>query len=244
MHQLPELMAQANHTALSALVWAISLLLEFTLFAALFSRRLARVVPFFTNFVGFYLMRSAFLFLILNPANVDTYSRLYRLLLMLDAMVQFCVAAEITRHLALNHGAWTRRNITICIVLLCAAVLGTYLITALPLHGDVQIERSVMLFSFYMIFLYGWCIGLHESSTIIRNVSQGFAIYSLINIVANIGRTAATIHDHPRRYFAWSYVLLGAYVVVVIYWLSTLKLPRGEDRAHPAQGNHLTADVS
>jgi hypothetical protein len=124
MHQLPELTAQATHTALSALVWAISLLLQFTLFAALFSRRLARVVPFFPNFVGFYLMRSAFLFLVLNPVNLDSYSWLYRLLLVLDAVVQFCVAAEITRHLALNHGAGTRRDITICIVLLCAAVLG------------------------------------------------------------------------------------------------------------------------
>ena len=81
MHQLPELTAQATHTTLSVLVWAISLLLEFTLFAALFSRRLARVAPFFTNFVGFYLMRSAFLFLVLNPVNLASYSWLYRLLL-------------------------------------------------------------------------------------------------------------------------------------------------------------------
>ena len=244
MHQLPELTAQATHTAFSSLMWSIGILLEFTLFVALFSRRIAHVFPFFTNFVGFYLVRSTLLFLLLNPINLASYSWLFRVLLLLDALVQFCVAAELTRHLARNHGGWTRRNITIPIVFLCAAALGTYLTTALTPHRDVQVEPSVIFFSCYMIFLYGWTLALNESFVIFRNVSQGFAIYGLINIVANIGRTANAFAGHPNRYFAWTYVLAGAYVVVVIYWLSTLKLPRREDDPHPSQDNPLTADVS
>ncbi len=127
--------------------------------SALFSP-LARVVPFFTNFVGFYLMRSAFLFLIPEPHQPGLL--LAALPRCFCCWTRWCSSASPQRSpvtWSVNHGGWTRRNITICIVLLCAAALGTYLTTALPLHGDVQIERSVMLFSFYMIFLYGWCVG-------------------------------------------------------------------------------------
>jgi hypothetical protein len=224
MHQLPELTAQATHTAFSTLMWSISLLLECTLFVALFSRRIAPFVPFFTNFVGFYLVRSTLLFLILNPISPNSYSWLYRFLLLFDALVQFGVAAEITRHLILNHGGWISRNITVPIVFLCAAALGTYLTTALTPHRDVQIEASVMFFSFYMLFLYGWMIALQESSVTIRNIGQGFAIYGVINIIASVGRTMAAFAGHPSRYLAWTYVLAGTYVVVVIFWLGTLKL--------------------
>ncbi len=225
MHQLPEFVAQANHTAFSGLVWSISLVLECTLFVALFSRRIAGFAPFFTNFVGFYLMRSALLFVLLNHIRVDSYSWLYRTLLLLDAFVQLCVAVEITLHLIRCHGGWIQRNITIPLAFFCAAALGTYLVTDMAPHADVRIERSVIFFSFYMIFLWGWTITLHESFGIIRNIVQGFALFGIINIVANIGRTAASFADHPHRYFAWTYVLAGAYVVIVIYWLATLKSP-------------------
>ncbi len=225
MHQLPEFVAQTTHTAFSSLVWSIGLILECTLFVALFSRRLAGFAPFFTNFVGFYLIRSALLFVFLNHINADSYSRLYNLLLLLDALVQLGVAVESTSHLTRNQGGWTPRNITIPIVFLFAAALGTYLTTALVPHGDVRIERSVIFFSFYMIFLCGWAIALHESFGAVRNIVQGFAIYGIINIIANIGRTEASFAGHPHRYFAWTYVLAGAYLVVVIYWLGTLKPP-------------------
>ena len=29
--------------------------------------------------------------------------------------------------------------------------------------------------------------------------------------------------DHPRSYAAWTYVLAGGYMVVVIFWLATLR---------------------
>ena len=104
MHQLPELMAQDTHIAFYLLMWSVSLLLQLTLFVSLFTRSVARFAPFFTNFVGFYLLRSAVFFFVLNPISLASYSRLYNLFLALDVLVQFCAAAELTRHLTVTHG--------------------------------------------------------------------------------------------------------------------------------------------
>ena len=223
MHQLPELMAQTTHTAFYLLMWSVSLLLQLTLFVSLFSRSVARFAPFFTNFVGFYLLRSVVLFFILNPASAATYSRLYNFFLVLDVLVQFCVAAELTRHLATTHGGWTRRNIVVPVVFLCATAICTYITVQLAPHAKVRVDPSLIAFSYYMIFLWLWTFALHETTAIGRSVAQGFAIYSIISIVANIGRTSAMFVDHPRSYAAWTYVLAGGYLVVVIFWLGTLR---------------------
>jgi hypothetical protein len=222
MHQLPELMAQGTHTAFYLLMWSVSLLLQLTLFVSLFTRSVARFAPFFTNFVGFYLLRSAVFFFILNPISLASYSRLYNLFLALDVLVQFCAAAELTRHLTVTHGGWTRRNIAMTVIFLCATAVCTYITVQLAPPAQVRVDPSLIAFSYYMVFVWLWTFALHETA-IGHSVAQGFAIYGIINIVANIGRTAAMSVDHPRSYAAWTYVLAGGYMVVVIFWLATLR---------------------
>lgn len=222
MHQLPELMAQATHTAFYLLMWSVSLLLQLTLFVSLFSRGVARVAPFFTNFVGFYLLRSALLFLLLNYISVPSYSWLYHLGLFLDIFVELGVALELTLHLVRAHGGWTPRNIIIPIIFLCAAAVGTYLTMRLTPENLMPVDQPILFFSYDMLLLWGWSFFVRESSVVVRSISQGFAIYSTINIIANIGRNAALFYDHPQRYSAWTYVLAASYMVVVIFWLGTL----------------------
>ena len=62
---------------LEAIIWGIGLLLQLWLFVTLFTRHIARSVPFFTGLIGFYLLRSALLYLIYGFVSPGSYSRLY-----------------------------------------------------------------------------------------------------------------------------------------------------------------------
>jgi hypothetical protein len=230
MHQLPEFMQQATHTPFYVLMWIISLILQATLFVSLFSRRLAGQTSFFANFIAFYFVRSLLLFLLLNHISVSAYSQLYHLFLWIEMFVQFCMAAGLTHWLVTLHGGWISRNIVVPIVMVGISGIGTYLITLWTPHGDIPIDRSSIFFSIYMICFWLWTFALRERIDNPIVLTQGFAIYGLINIVANIGRVRAASSNHFARYGAWTYVLGGAYLVVVIFWLYSLK-PRDEKAA-------------
>ena len=87
MNHLLEYLSQNLHATLNTSVWALSLVLQGTLFVLLFSRGIARRFPFFTSLIGFYILRSAVLFLIFNHVSPSNYSGL-RDLLLLPAVVE------------------------------------------------------------------------------------------------------------------------------------------------------------
>jgi hypothetical protein len=80
-------MTQTTRPSLSALVWARSLALQSALFINLFSRRISNRFSFFTNLIGFYLVRSALLYLIFGFISLSAYGGLYRGFLLLDILV-------------------------------------------------------------------------------------------------------------------------------------------------------------
>jgi hypothetical protein len=225
MHQLPEFMAQATHTKLYSVVWLLSILLQAALFSALFSRRLAARAPFFTNLVGFYLFRSIVCFVLLNPLSVAAYSRLYHLFLLVEIFVQVCVAIAFTDQLIRIRGGWKTAWTAVPLVLLCAAIYGTHLTTDFEPGTRAPLDRSLIVFSFYMILLCAWAFLSRNLPDIIRTISEGFALYGLINIAADIGRTIALHTDDVRSYAAWTYALAASYFVSVVFWLATLKSP-------------------
>jgi hypothetical protein len=225
MHQLPEFMAQATHTKLYIAVWLLSIILQAALFSALFSRRIAGRAPFFTNLVGFYLFRSIVCFVLLNPLSVAAYSRLYHLFLLVEILVQVCVAAAFTDHVVRIHGGWRTAWLAVPIVLLCAAIYGTHLTTEFEPGTHAPLDRSLIAFSFYMILLCAWTFFSRNLPEIIRIITQGFALYGLINIAADIGRTIAFHNDDLRSYAAWTYALAASYLASVVFWFVTLKSP-------------------
>jgi hypothetical protein len=89
-------MTQTIRISLSPLVWGCSLVLQSALFISLFSRRISNRFPFFTSLIGFYLVRSALLYLIFGFISVSAYGGLYKDLLLLDILVQACAVFEIT----------------------------------------------------------------------------------------------------------------------------------------------------
>jgi hypothetical protein len=230
-------MTQTTHPSLSALVWACSLVLQSALFISLFSRRISNRFPFFTNLIGFYLVRSALLYLIFGFISVSAYGGLYKDLLLLDILVQACAVFEITSALIRELDGRTSSRAFIPLAFLCVAAIGTAFIVGILPHSRIPIDRGQLFFAFLLIFLCGWAIFIPTSSQLVRGITQGLAFYALISLVATIGRALASAHNHSGRYATWSYTLAGAYLVVIIFWLQTLKRPR-ENAAKGQIRNH------
>ncbi|RSL16906.1 hypothetical protein EDE15_2433 [Edaphobacter aggregans] len=234
MNHLFEYLSQNLHATLNTLVWALSLVLQCILFALLFSRGIARRFPFFASLIGLYILRSAVLFLIFNHVSPSNYTGLRNLLLLLEIIVQICVAVELTLPLARQRGGWSVRQGLLLLGLLWTAGLCTFLATAiLPPHAPLRADRSQLFFSFFMIFLCAWAYRPRAFGSLARRIISGVALYGIVNIAANIGRINAAADKLPRVYAAWSYALVAIYLIVVVLWLATLRMPPDRSLSAP-----------
>jgi hypothetical protein len=229
MHQLPEMMWQETHSAITAWIWGLSLVLQLALFIALFNRGIARYAFLFTNFVGFYLIRSVLLYVLFDSISIEEYSSLYNFLLLLDILVQIGLAAELTRALIEEQGGWIRNRLLYIVAGVLIACVGTWLAVRLMPHASIRLDRSQLFISIIAILLF--IASFRSSNDLLRTIAQGWGMFSIISFAANIGRVFAA-GEHPRRYAAWSYALAGAYLIVVVFWLVTLRAPA--KRAAPA----------
>jgi hypothetical protein len=212
---------------INTLVWIVSTALQLALFLALLLRGIAHRFPLFTTLIGFYLLRSALLFLIFDHLALPSYRSLYDLLQLIDLLAQTAVAIEIILHLIRTQGGPTLPRILIPIGLVILATIGTLLTAAvLPAHAPIPIDRTQIFFSFLMILLFARALSIPSSSALIRRITAGFALYGIVNVSANLGRTYAAIHNNAPLYATWSYILAGVYLVVVLFWLLTLQRPQ------------------
>ena len=221
MHVLATIAPSAQAT-LNTIVWIFSAALQLALFAALFSRRLARRIPIFTALIGFYLARSIFLYLVFGHIGLATYHALYDNLQIVDLLLQAGVAIEIAIHLSNSEPNLTLRRGLTPLALLALAVLCTALATMLlPAHAPIPADRAQLFFSFLMILLFVW--SQTTPATLTRNEVAGFALYGIVNLSASFGRTYAALHEDLASYAIWSYALAVIYLIVILYWLLTLK---------------------
>ena len=230
MHPLAAFIPQPTQSTINTTVWILSVALQFALFAALFARGIARQFSIFTSLIGFYLLRSALLFLIFGHINPATYRSLYNDLVLIDLFAQTAVAIEILLHLVHANGNWPRRNALTAAALLSIAALATALTTTLlPAHAPIPVDRTQFFFSFLMLLLFAWAMRIPAASNLVRHIAGGFALYGIVNISANFGRTYAALHNNVPLYATWSYALAAIYLVVVLFWLFTLKSERDAD---------------
>lgn len=224
MHQLAIFISQST---LNTLVWTISVALELALFIALFSRSIARRHPIFTALIGFYLARSVLLYVIFHHIPLATYRALYDNLQLVDLALQAAVAIEIATHLMRDGTASAGKRLTLRsgltpAALLALAILCTVLAaTLLPVHAPIPADRAQLFFSFLMVLLFVW--SRSTAATLTSNIAAGFALYSIVSLSASFGRTYAALHENATAYALWSYALATIYLVVVLYWLLSLK---------------------
>ena len=131
-------------------------------------------------------------------------------------------------------GDWSVRQGLLLLGLLWTAGLCTFLATAiLPPHAPLRADRSQLFFSFFMIFLCAWAYRPRASGSLARRIISGIALYGIVNIAANIGRINAAAYKLPRVYAAWSYALVATYLIVVVLWLATLRMPPDRSLSAP-----------
>jgi hypothetical protein len=230
MHSLANFIPQLTQSTINTLVWIVSLALQLALFSALFARAIARRFPIFTSLIGFYLLRSAILFLIFGHVGPAAYHTLYNDLTLLDLLIQTAVAVEILIHLVHAGGGWTRSNVLVTIAIVCVATAATALTTTLlPAHTPIPVDRTQFFFSFLMLFLFAWALRVTAASNLVRHIAGGFALYGIVNVGANFGRAYAAIQNNVPLYATWSYTLAAIYLVVVLFWLFTLRSERDAD---------------
>lgn len=220
-----------SQSTINTLLWTISVALELALFAALFSRGIARRHPVFTALIGFYLARSVLLYIIFNHIPLAAYHALYDNLQLVDLALQAAVAIEIAiqlmRHSTGAKTTGTGKRLTLRSGLMPAALLALAILctilaaTLLPAHAPIPADRAQLFFSFLMILLFVWAQTI--PATLTRNIAAGFALYGIVNLSASFGRTYAALHQNASAYALWSYATAGIYIVVVLYWLLTLK---------------------
>ena len=225
MHQLLEMMSQGTHSAITAWIWGFSLILQLTLFIALFTRRVSAAFPFFTNLIGFYLIRSILLYVAFDYFSGEAYSGIYNFLLLLDILVQMGMVVELTRSLAVEAGGSGPIRIIYISGGILLASLGTWVLMLLMPKASIPLDRSQIFFSIIGVLLL--IASFRSSNHLLRTIAQGWGVFSLISFAAGIGRVFAAAGNHPRGYAAWSYALACGYLVTVAFWLVALRTPSG-----------------
>jgi hypothetical protein len=216
-------------SALNLCLWAIGLALQVLLVAVLFLRGLVRRFPVFAFLIVFYIVRSVLLFALFGLVQQNTYSQLYDFLFLADFCLQILLAAEIAVCILRLQGGWSLRRVATAaaFVILGVAIAGGSA-ALLPARGRVPIDRGAAFASALMVLLVVWMVFARMSGSP-RRIAEGFAVYGVTGILAGIERNYAALHRYPGAYAASSYAQAGVYMVVVLYWLLTL-------RAGPAAG--------
>jgi hypothetical protein len=216
-----------TRTAINDSFLALGLLLQSSLLALLFTRRIARRLPFFATLLAFYLIRSALLFTLSGHIDSDAYTDLYNGLSVLDLLLQLIVAIEIAVRLTRVSGGFaTRRDMLF--VLPCLAFGATWLTCQmLPIVTRLPPDR-LQLFNWFALLLLGiWSLTLptHDppALSLLRRVSVGLAVYGLLGVGATIARTLAAADRNARIFAESSYILPIAWLLIVPCWIVILK---------------------
>ncbi len=241
---------QITRDRIDALIWACGLLLQLTLFIALFRRALAQRVPLFTGLIGFYLLRSAVLYLGFGPIGSESYHSIYETSQMLEIFIELGLAASLALTIIRGEaGALTqperRMRAMAAAALVMGAVLLTWLVASVvPARAMVRPDRAQILFDLLMILLWGWSRILRSPLEPARTILSGFAVYGTIGIAASLGRAHASLSHSAREYGLWSYAASASYLVVVIYWIISIVQARAQSIDQASTGIQLTGDVS
>lgn len=199
-------------------IWAAGLVLQAVLFALLWLRRLPRRAVVFTFLIGFYIVRSTVLKLLPLQGR-----GLYDGLALLDLCLQLLLVAELTIRAFRSRWQWTWPNRAKFAGLVVSGIAVAWGVAiALTAPGRVPVDRGAVFVSVLMMLLL-LAMMVTAVSGLPRRIAEGFAFYGLVGIAAAVGRNHAALHANASAYATWAYIQAGTYLVVVLYWLLTLR---------------------
>jgi hypothetical protein len=215
----------ASRVATNTTIWTAAFVLQCALVYVVFRRSVARRFPVFTGLLVFYPVRAALLFGLSGHIRSSVAGSFYEVLSFADVALQLLVAVELAHHLIRGMGGWTPFRALVCFLLLGAAAVFTWLgLVVAP--SRISTGRLQIFAWLAMLVLLG-AVWKGTKSTNLRRISAGFAAFSVMQLSALAGRTAAILHRNAGEYVAWSYVPAFGYLAIVIFWIIGLR--REED---------------
>jgi hypothetical protein len=202
-------------------IWTFAFVLQCVLAYVVFRRGIARRFPLFVSLLVFHPLRAALLFGMSGHLRSGLASSLYGVLSFIDDALQLMVAIEIALHLVRDIGGWTRFRALLCLLLLGAASLFTWITLAL-VPNRISSDRVQLFVWFALLALFGAVLKGSRSPNLTR-ISAGLAAFSLVQLSALAGRTVAFLNRNAGQYAAWSYVPAVGYLAIVTFWLCTLR---------------------
>jgi hypothetical protein len=208
--------------AINHWLWTAGLALQCLLVVVLLVRGIARRFPIFTLLIAFYTIRSTVLFGLFGHIAPATYRTLYNGLSLADILLQVMVAVEVGFH-GLQKLGWNWRHAAAFPGLIVLAGVVTWAIAnALPARAPVPLDRGAVFTSALMLLLFLWMIWM-KASPLPCSIAAGFAFYGAISLMAEVERSRITFPRGASTSAAWSYVQIGVYLVVLLFWLLALR---------------------
>jgi hypothetical protein len=210
-----------SRLATNTTFWTIAFVLQCVLVYVVFRRGVARRFPFFASLLVFHPFRAALLFGLSGHFRNSLAGSLNGVLSFTDVVLQLMVAVELALRLVRGMGGWTRFRALLCLLLLGAASVFTW-ITHLLVPNRVSIDHLQLFAWFVLLALFG-AVWKDSRSPNLTRISAGLSVFSLMQFSALAGRTVAFLHRNAGQYVAWSYVPAVGYLAIVIFWLITLR---------------------
>ena len=223
-----------TRVAINNAIWTVSLLLQGSLIALLFVRRVAWRIPSFTLLLIFYVLRSLALYFFSSHLAPSAYVATYNVLAIADLFFQLAVAIELELRLfPLPSGglpSQTLRRLALLLTLPVLAFGATLLLSAsVPANAPIPADRLQMFDAIFLVAIGVFAIA-RTSSRYLQRVINGLAIYGVVAVACSIGRTLAAVHRDAKSYIFWSYTVSIVWLLVVLFWIFVLK----PDPAPPA----------
>jgi hypothetical protein len=202
-------------------IWTFGFVLQWVLVYVVFRRGIARRFPAFGLLLVFQPVRAALLFGLSGLIRSSLASSLYGALSFTDVALQLMVVVELVLHLIRGMGGWTRFRALLCLLLLGAASVFTW-ITLVLVPNRIS-PGHLQLFAWFTLLVLFGAVPKGSMSPNLTRISAGFSVFSLMQFSALAGRTVAFLHRNAGQYVGWSYVPAVGYLGIVILWLIMLR---------------------
>jgi hypothetical protein len=208
-----------TRAAINNSLFLAGLVLQAGLLALVFLRGIARKIPSFTLLLLFYPMRALVLFVLPRLIGPSDFGVAYRELSLFGLLLQLIVAAEIAWRLWRVLGA-TRWGLLLVPVIAWVGALALW--AALPARAPLPVDRVQMFCSMVMILLCGFALAGH-ADLLLRRVIAGLAVFGVVDLIATAGKSLAAMHRDATGFAVWSYADAGCYLLVVLFWMVSLR---------------------
>jgi len=208
-----------TRAAINNSLFLVGLLLQIGLLVLVCLRGLARRIPSFTLLLFFYPMRSLVLFVLPRVIGPADFGVAYRELSLFGLLLQVVVAAEIGWRLWRVLGSLRWGLLLVPVVAWLGAVA---LWAVLPGRTPLPVDRLQMFCSITMLLLCGLALAGRTGSLLLR-VIAGLGVFGAVDLVATAGKSFAALHRDAASFAVWSYADAGCYLLVVIFWMASLR---------------------